>query len=121
MKHLLVAFFAILTIYSCKPEELELVFNNDDNSISLKVQAKRSSPMDPYMVNMIVNAKDKTERNMKTEIFASAIDNETVSCVWEEGGAVLVFKQTDGSIRSFKLDVNEKLLHLREVKLEIEE
>ena len=118
MKHLVLISIIALTLFSCDNKTVELNSQDPKSNAHIKITGEKASSIDPYKVNILVEATEKKE-SVSTEIFSGSLDSTNVKFDWQEPGVCLItFSQQDNSIRKILAVALENKIGLKEIGLE---
>ena len=118
MKHLLISSLIVFGMFSCGNKNVELNSQDPKSNAHIKVIGEKTSSLDPYKVNIIVEANEKKE-SVGTEIFSGSLDSTNVNFEWQEPGVCLItFSQQDNTTRKILAVALENKIGLREIGLE---
>ncbi len=118
MKHLLISLLIAFSCFSCGEKNVELNSQDSKSDAHIKITGEKGSSVDPYKVNIFVEANGKKE-SVGTEIFSGSLDSSNVNFDWQQPGVCLItFSQQDNSTRKILAVALENKIGLKEIGLE---
>ncbi|MCS6819349.1 MAG: hypothetical protein RMJ53_08620 [Chitinophagales bacterium] len=117
MKNLLIPFIFLLATSGCNyPTSARIEKISPSGKVKVTIEASRLAGVEPWKVTMKVKAYNFKEGQLTTEITSDYLDEKTVSFNWfEESSADIVFKQKNGTERTFRLISSPRQLQFAEM------
>ncbi len=105
---LILSLVLISLLSSCKNEVSETITSqSQDGEMVITVQGKRSTSLDPYHVDVIVEIHDKKIESF-TEVYADKITKENVHFNWSDNRhCVVSIDQRDGTQASIPISIED--------------
>ncbi|GAL87453.1 hypothetical protein MYP_4683 [Sporocytophaga myxococcoides] len=96
-----------MSIYSSSP----------DGSLSIFISGIKPNLVDPFTVRFGLKGMEFSEAP-SAEIYATDLNEKTVNFEWETNQRCLIrFKQQDGKLKSFVMDVDSETLSVNELHI----
>jgi hypothetical protein len=110
----------VIGISSCNnPTSARLEKISPSGKVKVTIEGARLTGLEPWKVTIKVKAYDFKEGSLAAEITAKNLTDENVAVSWfEESSADIVFTQSDGKARTFRLIANANEMQMAEVPAE---
>ncbi len=109
--------FCMFLLVSCGGKtETSLKKVSPNGKVNITIEAKRSSAIESWKVDLKVKAYSFKEGKLAFEIYAKDLTDENVSFDWKDDThCTIIFKQQDNTERKFELIASSEQLQLAEM------
>ncbi len=107
----------LILLASCGGKtETSLKKESPNGKVKIKIEAKRTTAIESWKVDMKVKAYDFKEGKLSFEIYADDLTDKNVSFDWTDDiHCNIVFKQQDNTQRKFELIASKEQLQMAEM------
>lgn len=107
----------VMSLAACNyPTNASIEKISPSGKVKVNIEASRLTGIEPWRVTLKVKAYDFKEGQLSTEITSHYLDDKTVQFNWfDESSVDIIFTQTNGTTRTFRLLANQQQLEFAEM------